>query len=215
MGAPVTDDNAPADAPGMRQARGRARRAAVLAAAHSLFAAHGFERTSLKAIARAAGITDAGLLFHFPTKGALLLAVIAAGDREEKKLLDGLMQGAEGLAALQSLASWGKALERDPALTALDITLSAEHLQDVSEANSYYASRYERLRKHLARIFATARRAGDFKPDTNPMQEAVLMISALDGLRLQWILSKGKVSMARGMRAYVTATIERLSLRSA
>ena len=54
--------------PGTRQPRGRARRAAVLQAARKLFALHGFKGASLAAVAQEVGITDAGLLYHFPTK---------------------------------------------------------------------------------------------------------------------------------------------------
>ena len=72
-------------APGTRQSRGRARRAAVLEAARRLFASQGFKGSSLAAIAQEAGITDAGLLYHFPTKNDLLLAVVAEGDREHEK----------------------------------------------------------------------------------------------------------------------------------
>jgi len=198
-------------APGTKQARGRATRAAVLSAARALFAQQGFKRASLKAIADAAGITDAGLLFHFPTKNDLLLAVIAEGDREERVVLNSLMDRHVGAAALERLAAWGKELERDAALTALDVTLSAEHLQEASQTNRYYVARYNRLRKQLGAIFKAARDAGDFKANTDPLQEAVLMIAALDGLRLQWFLSKGRISMAKGMHAYVRSAIQRLS----
>ena len=43
--------------------------------------------------------------------------------------------------------------------------------------------------------------------------EAANMTAVLDGLRLQWLLSDGAVSMAGGMRAYVAGVIARLSPR--
>ena len=70
----MTRTRAPAEianAPGTRQPRGRARRAAVLDAARRLFASQGFKGSSLAAIAQEAGITDAGLLYHFPAKDEL------------------------------------------------------------------------------------------------------------------------------------------------
>jgi AcrR family transcriptional regulator len=43
----------------------------ILDAAAALFARHGFEQTSLKALADAVGLSKAGLLHHFPSKDAL------------------------------------------------------------------------------------------------------------------------------------------------
>lgn len=196
--------------PGTRQPRGRARRAAVLDAARRLFSQQGFKGTSLAAIAQEAGLTDAGLLYHFPTKNDLLLAVIAEGDREQDDTL-AQVRDARGLPLLHRMAEFGADLEADPILTALDVTLSAEHLQDGSEINAYFVQRYQNFRAMLAEAFAEAAQAGDLRPDLDPEVEAVNMTAVLDGLRLQWLLSGGAVSMAGGMRAYVGGTIARLS----
>ena len=49
----------------------------ILDAAAALFARHGFEQTSLKSLADAAGLSKAGLLHHFPSKDALYEAAWA------------------------------------------------------------------------------------------------------------------------------------------
>ena len=199
--------------PGTRQPRGRARRAAVLEAARRLFSSQGFKGASLAAIAQEAGLTDAGLLYHFPTKNDLLLAVIAEGDREQDETL-AQVRDARGLPLLLRMAEFGADLEADPVLTALDVTLSAEHLQTGSEINAYFVGRYDRFRAMLTQAFEEARRAGDLTGDFDPGVEAANMTAVLDGLRLQWLLSDGAVSMAGGMRAYVAGVIARLSPRS-
>jgi len=204
------DDASAERPPGTRQSRGRARRAAVLQAARALFAQHGFKGASLAAVAQEAGITDAGLLYHFPTKNDLLLAVIAEGDREQDESLD-KVRGETGLALLRRMAEFGVDLEADPLLTALDVTLSAEHLQDSSEINRYFVERYERFRAMLADAFAVARDSGDFRTDVDPAAEAANMTAVLDGLRLQWLLSGRAVPIAANMRAYVNGVIARLS----
>ena len=209
----MTRTRAPAEianAPGTRQPRGRARRAAVLDAARRLFASQGFKGSSLAAIAQEAGITDAGLLYHFPTKNALLLAVIAEGDREQDEALE-KVRDVQGLPLLQRMAEFGADLEADPILTALDVTLSAENLSGGSEINAYFVGRYDRFRAMLTQAFEEARRAGDLVGDFDPAVEAANMTAVLDGLRLQWLLSDGAVSMAGGMRAYVSGVIARLS----
>lgn len=49
---------------------------AIIDAASSLFARHGFARTSVQAVAEASGYSKAGLLHHYPTKMALYTAAI-------------------------------------------------------------------------------------------------------------------------------------------
>jgi AcrR family transcriptional regulator len=56
--------------------RGRRRREAVLDAAEDLFLERGFLGTSMDELGAAAGITGPGLYRHFPSKDALLMAVL-------------------------------------------------------------------------------------------------------------------------------------------
>jgi len=51
-------------------------RDAIRGVAIELFAQHGYERTSLREIAERLGMTKAALYYHYPSKQALLLAII-------------------------------------------------------------------------------------------------------------------------------------------
>ncbi len=59
------------------RATGIERQAAIIAAAAALFAAKGFNGTTTKEIAREAGISEALVFKHFPTKRALYAAILA------------------------------------------------------------------------------------------------------------------------------------------
>jgi len=63
----------------MRPTRQNSRRMALLDAAAHLFRARGFEGTSVRDIAAAAGLTPAAIYSHFASKDDLLLAVYAEG----------------------------------------------------------------------------------------------------------------------------------------
>lgn len=56
---------------------GQERQASIIAAAASLFAAKGFKGTTTREIARTAGISEALVFKHFPTKRALYAAILA------------------------------------------------------------------------------------------------------------------------------------------
>lgn len=56
---------------------GQERQASLISAAASLFAAKGFNGTTTKEIAKAAGVSEALVFKHFPTKRALYAAILA------------------------------------------------------------------------------------------------------------------------------------------
>jgi AcrR family transcriptional regulator len=59
----------------------------ILDRAAALFARHGFEHTSLQAVADAVGLSKAGLLHHFRSKDALHEAVLALADTLGERVL--------------------------------------------------------------------------------------------------------------------------------
>lgn len=58
--------------------KGKATRAAIVAAARELFGEHGYDGTSIDAILRATGMARGALYHHFPNKEALFDAVLDA-----------------------------------------------------------------------------------------------------------------------------------------
>jgi AcrR family transcriptional regulator len=60
----------------------------ILDRAAGLFARHGFEHTSLQAVADAVGLSKAGLLHHYRSKDALHEAVLALADTLGTQVLD-------------------------------------------------------------------------------------------------------------------------------
>ena len=63
-------------------------RSAIREVALELFARHGYEKTSLREIAERLGMTKAALYYHYPSKQALLLAIIEPLISEWKTVAD-------------------------------------------------------------------------------------------------------------------------------
>ena len=63
-------------------ASGQAARERILDAATTAFGEHGYRGASLASIGRSIQMTQQGVLYHFPTKVALLLAVLEERDRQ-------------------------------------------------------------------------------------------------------------------------------------
>lgn len=73
-----------------RRSTSQERQAGLITAAASLFAAKGFNGTTTKEIARAAGVSEALVFKHFPTKRALYGAILA-----EKVTVNELLEAVE------------------------------------------------------------------------------------------------------------------------
>src|SRR5437870_13891020 len=87
------EDNLTAGGDAKRTRRGPYTRKQILDASLSLFSERGFARTTVRDIARQAGITDAAIYYHFESKRELLEALV-----EERGFLSSL-QNLERIAA--------------------------------------------------------------------------------------------------------------------
>src|SRR5215831_14541705 len=59
------------------------RRVAIVKAARRVFAEHGFRGTTTRALAQAAGVSEALLFQHFPSKEALYAAMLATFTQQQ------------------------------------------------------------------------------------------------------------------------------------
>lgn len=188
------------------------RRQVIIDAASTLFSETGSRGTSIAAVAARAGMTDAGVLYHFNTKQELLLAVLEHFDLEvERTVAEAEVHGVEVLWATRE---WGAGMERIPEIQSLLIVLSAEHLHEPGPAREYVQRRYERVLARYVNAFREAAEAGDLRPDLDPAFEASALIAHLDGIRMQWFLLDKKISIADSVRTYIDITLERLAPRT-
>jgi AcrR family transcriptional regulator len=191
--------------------RGDARREQILYAAMMVFADHGYHRASLAGIAEHVGISQAGLLHHFPTKSHLLTAVLEARDRLDREWLADLEPGSRSgphlLVALLRLVDRNRRLG---GLAQIYTALSGESVTDDHPARPWFADRYGRV---TASIEDGLRAGADgLRPEVDHALLAREVVAVLDGLQLQWLLRPEEVDMVAVFRDYATRLIRSVAV---
>ncbi|MFF3027038.1 TetR/AcrR family transcriptional regulator [Microbacterium sp. NPDC057944] len=177
-----------------RNPKGEARREHILDVARTIFSEGGYHSASIADIAARAGISQAGLLHHFPSKPEILLAVLNARDLEDNRKADDQPAGVPYLnhyiRVLDSHAS-------DPALLQLNAMISAEAIPDSHPAHDYMVRLYrERLEGFTAALEGTF--DTDAMPDGVTTTTIARWIMALsEGLRLQMLYEEEPLDRAR------------------
>ncbi|HET7723847.1 MAG TPA: TetR/AcrR family transcriptional regulator [Propionibacteriaceae bacterium] len=171
-------------------ATGRATKADIVEAAFHVFAESGYGGTSVREIARRAGINHATLLHHFPHKWLLLQSVLELRDELqhiEPNSLD------ETLALLLGIAVRN---DETPGLTRLFTLLAAESADPDHPARTYFRDRLARLRHQISYHIEQAQASGQVAPEVDPEGVATDIVALWEGLQLQAPLSAETVSVS-------------------
>lgn len=182
---------------------GRRRRAQILADAMRLFSRSGYGDTSLRDIADAVGVSKSALLHHYPSKEALLSAVLAERDSaiRERSAVTGLSSAAD---MLRSLDQGARASAREePGLIEVYAVLSCEAVPNGHPAHDYFAERFSRGIDYFADLFRLAQRDGDLPEHRDPDHEAVWLLALWDGLQYQWLYDRVAVDVGSHLRAHL------------
>ncbi|MGW7575119.1 TetR/AcrR family transcriptional regulator [Streptomyces sp. NPDC054765] len=183
---------------GGREAQRAERRETILEAAMQLIAERGYRRTSLAAVAERAGLTQQGLLHHFPTKELLLVGVLEARDRWD------LASAAATTTAWRTdaLAQLVDYNATRPGIVQTYTVLSADSVTEDHPARAFFESRFRAVRASMAEVLRAE--YGDTLPGgLSPERVAPLLVAVMDGLQLQWLLDPEEVDMPTAFRDFL------------
>ncbi|MBB4102976.1 TetR/AcrR family transcriptional regulator [Allorhizobium borbori] len=164
------------------------RKAEILATALRLADELGPDRLTTAAIAEAVGLTQPGIFRHFPTKQALWQAVAADISGRLKVAWDEALASCatpEGRIAALVQAQLNL-IEANPAIPA--ILFSRELRVENDALRQVFVGLMTAFHGILAGELARAREAGTIRPDLDPADGAVLLISLIQGLAMRWSL---------------------------
>jgi AcrR family transcriptional regulator len=184
-------------------AKGEDRRQHVLEVALRMMATGGGRATTLGQVARAAGVSTAGLLHHFSSKEQLLHAVLDARDAQDEAIadLDGDLES--------QLHSMRKRFDRSPGMVGTFIVLLCESLDPDAPLHERFLRRY---RTGLAMIAAGIRRgqhAGRYRSDVDPDIKAREVLAVLYGIEASWLLDPA-MPVAEVYGGYASGLLEEL-----
>jgi AcrR family transcriptional regulator len=175
--------------------RTKQRKEQLIREAIRFFGQNGYHGAKLADIAKAAGVTEPGLLHHFPSKAHLLMEVLAERDRIDQERF-GTSQPADlktPLAQLQELVEYNETV---PGLVQLFTVLVAESIDEQHPAHEFFTRRYQTIREQNIAVLREAQAQGEIRSDI-PAEDLVIMLFAMmDGLQVQWLYEPEHINMA-------------------
>ncbi len=185
-------------------ARGAQTRALILEHAIAVFAESGYRAASVREIAARCELTHPALLYHFPTKAALLMAVLER--RDAIGAPEGGLEALRGAEVLAHLVDTARRNADTPGMVELFSTLAVEATSRSHPAHAYVVARYASLLSTVARAYTQCAEDGLLPPDVDPHAAARRLVAVMDGLQVQWLLDPS-VDMAAGVAAQVAADL--------
>ncbi|NUP42979.1 MAG: TetR/AcrR family transcriptional regulator [Streptomyces sp.] len=186
--------------PRTRSDRGE-RRAEIVRAATEVIAERGYRGATLAVVAERVGLTQQGLMHHFPTKEALLVAVLDARDQWDMAAAALALHGGRAW-PLDVVAELVEYNATRPGIVQAFTVLVGESVTDGHPAQEHFRERYARVRAGGADALRAA--YGERLPGgLTPEQAAALLAAVMDGLQVQWLLDPGSVDMPAAFRDFL------------
>lgn len=170
-------------------AKGIAKRAEILDVALDVIDREGYNGATVKRLADAVGLSQNGLLRYFGSKDLLFVEVLrhhsarieVEVDPEHTDFaVDLTTRVVDAVAANISAAGMSQLL----------LSLVMDATDEEHAAHEFIKNRYEAFRQVSAAALRTMQERGQFPADGDPDAAAVLLVSAFDGLQMQWMLDR-------------------------
>ena len=176
-------------------ARTRASREKIIQSATEAFAQKGFRGAKMADIAKAANLSEPGLLHHFSSKTHLLMEVLKERDRIDGERMRVTLQK-NGNHFLDAGAELVEHNQTVPGLVQLFNLLVAESVSPDHPAHEFFIDRYQREREHMTQVIVQAQQAGEVRSDISAETLTILIFAVMDGLQVQWLLEPEKIVMS-------------------
>lgn len=170
-------------------AKGVAKREEILTTALEVISREGYRGASIRELADAAGLSQAGILHYFGSKEELFAAILDRRDELSRRDFgeDGIMD-----AVIRVIRHNAEV----PGLVRLYASLSVEAADAAHPAHEFFSARYASLRTEIAAELAEKQVIGEIAPGLDVRALATMILALADGLQVQWLLDSS-FDMAR------------------
>ena len=162
-------------------AKGIAKRDEILTTALDVIAARGFHGTTVRELADAVGLSQAGLLHYFGTKEELFVEILRRRDAE-------LDTGEAPERAISGLVDLGRHNAEVPGLVQLYAQFSTAAAEEGHPARSYFQERFAEYRRRVGDLIRDEQAAGRVPATLDADRFATILAAVNDGLQTQWML---------------------------
>jgi AcrR family transcriptional regulator len=181
-----------------RATRNEDRKTEIIQAALEVISERGYRGASLAAVAERVGLTQQGLLHYFPTKEALLIAVLEI--RDQWDMASAALTGST-VWPMEMLINLVEYNSTRPGVVQVFTVLAGDSVTEDHPAQEYFKDRYRWVRENA--VESLRAEYGDVLPGgLTPEQAAPLLVAVMDGLQVQWLHDPESVDMTRSMRDF-------------
>jgi AcrR family transcriptional regulator len=172
------------------------RRSEVIAAVSRVIARSGIDSSTVRSIAKEAGISTGNLAHYFANKDDILTSALKLSHKRINERWERKLAGLKGMAALRELVLDNLPLDEDRQLeTRLEISywaraLALPHVLEVQRAEA--ATLYDLI----VSLIRQARRLGEITSSESTRSIAEHLLALIDGLSLHAILYPDRLSVA-------------------
>lgn len=198
-----------------RRGRGRPRggdgadtRERILAAAADLFAEGGYRATSMVSVAEAAGLSQTGLLHHFPSKESLLAGVLARRDEQDMAAL-GDVEEPHGWGVFDQLVRLVEHNTRREPFVRLFTAMAGEAIDAEHPGHAWLRQHHLAAAEMISAGLRQAQDEGTCDREAPVDRIAQVTLAVMDGLQIQWLMDPAGVDMAADFAAFVRTVRER------
>jgi TetR/AcrR family transcriptional regulator, acrAB operon repressor len=194
----------------------QATRNRILDAAERVFNEHGVSRSSLAAIADAAGVTRGAIYWHFKNKIDLFDAIMQRVVLPIEAMLERSTDKgvADPLAGLRtSTVQVLLRTARNPQLQRVfDIAYhKCEYVGDVAGLRERHRASQQQCIKRIENGLSNAIGKGMLPSSINPREAAIGLLSLVEGLLSNWVLDKRSFALARNAEMFVDTYLRGLA----
>ncbi|KRC59169.1 hypothetical protein ASE14_15445 [Agromyces sp. Root81] len=192
-----------------RQRRGDERRERIIAAAVRRFARRGYDGTRIADIAKDAGVTDAGLIHHFPTKLSLFLEIV------ERREAAYMQHDLGEVASVQELFRWHiegvRLAASEPDYVRFRAMLTGSGLLEGHPIADRLSANLEHALGRLVPIVQRGIDGGELRAGVDAQQVVLELLALNEGIRNQWVTLPDRIDYVAVFSAAAAGLYERVS----